>query len=52
MAQSALVIATNPTAADIAEREAVARAFFNPVATAAAHAAFVARKKANLSQGQ
>ena len=40
---SALVVPTEPTAQDVAEREAVARAFFNPAA-AAARAAFAARQ--------
>lgn len=36
-------IATEPDAAEIAEREAVARAFFNPTSAHAARAAFLKR---------
>lgn len=36
---------TEPTAKDIAEREAVARALFSPAAAAAAHAALLARQR-------
>ena len=35
---------TPPTTEEIAEREAVARALFNPAAAAAAHAAYLARQ--------
>jgi hypothetical protein len=43
---------TEPTIEDVAEREAVARKFFNPAAAAAAHAAFLARQRSEPAHGK
>lgn len=42
---SDIVLPTEPTAKDVAERVAVAQALFNPVAANAARAAFLARQQ-------